>query len=330
MLKTEIASLMNESGRMFNWATKVDKNLNMTSEDKEISQVVDAWAKSIGEKGIDTNNEIAEYIVKTVQPEVYDVPDEMLSAMFTRGSVGEFDDFQINTAPKNTLKAIDAAKGGNVDKSYLDFSNVKPTWKHKQVETEIRYSDLRRNGFKTIATMTTFAEESLKNQMFFDVLNAVDTLITSPSAQGFAAGGSAPTPVTMDALALYLMDRGSSPFVITLSKYAQAIARMTGQSTFMSDTMKDEYNRYGTVNFYNGIQIRTISGAHKTSQDQLLIPDLRIFGIASPIGELDMRGSLRVYETMDNNKEVVDIKITGFEFGYALNRLDKIAKVVMV
>jgi hypothetical protein len=133
----------------------------------------------------------------------------------------------------------------------------------------------------------------------------------------------------MDNLALYLIDRGENPFTVSLSKYAQSIAKMAGYTTYMSDTMKDDFNRYGLVKFYNGVRIGAISGAKKTGDDQLLITDKRIFGIAGKIGELDMRGSLRVYETMDNNREVVALKITGFEFGYAISKIEKAAKVTM-
>ena len=81
---------------------------------------------------------------------------------------------------------------------------------------------------------------------------------------------------------------------------------------------------------YGGVDIRTISGAQQTGDGKLLIPDLRIFGFAGQIGNLDMRGALRVYETFDNNKEVIELKITGFSYGYSIHQLDKICKILMV
>ena len=328
MLKNEIASLMNESGRMFQWATAVDKQLNLTAEDKEISAVVDAWAKSIGEKGVDSNNEIAEYMVKTIQPEVYDVPDALLSQMFDRGTVGEFDDFQSTIAPYNTLVAREAGNAGTVDKSYINWTVVKPTWKQFQVETELRYSDLRKNGFKTIATMTTFAEEALKNKMFYTVFAIIDAAITGGD-QAIVSGASMPTVTAMDEMSLYLLDRGSNPMTISLSKYAQAIAKMSGRTSFMSQEMLNSYNRYGLVDFYNGVKIATISGAHKTGDGQQLITDKRIYGIADKIGTLDMRGDLRVYETMDNKRETVELKLAGFQFGVSIDNITKVAKITM-
>lgn len=328
MLRNEIASIMDKDGRMFEWATKVDKNLNLTSEDKEISEVVDAWAKQIGEKGADPNLELSEYIVRTVNPQIYDVPDELLDSMFDRGSIGEFDDYQLNETPRNTLIVHDATVGGTVDKSYIDVKAIKPTWKFKQVETELKYSDLRRNGYKTIATLTTFAEEALKNKMFFDIFNAVDTAITGGD-QLIEAAAANPTQTAMDSLALYLIDRGDNPFTVSLSKYAQAIAKMEGYTTYMSDNMKEDFNKYGLVKFFQGVRIGAISGAYKTGDGQLLLPDKRIFGIAGKIGTLDMRGDIRALETMDNKREVVELKLTGFQFGYAINDIEKVAKITL-
>ena len=328
MLKTEIASLMNENRKMFQWATAVDKNMNLSAEDKEISTVVDAWAKVIGEKGRDSNNEIAEYIIKTVQPEVYDVPDELLSQLFNRGSIGEFDNYQINYLPKNTLKSYEAARAGNVDKSYIDWTQITPTKKFLQIETELKYSDLRRNGYKTIANMTTFAEEEFKRKMFYLVFAIVDAAITGGD-QAIVAGASNPTVVAMDALSLYLGDRGNNPMTVSLSKYAQAIAKMSGYSSYMSDNMKDEYNKYGLVKFYNGVKIGAISGAHKTGDDQLLITDKRIYGFADKIGDMDIVGNMRVYETEDNKNEKIELKLTGVEFALAISDITKVCKITM-
>ena len=329
MLHTEIASLMNEKSRMFDWAQKIEAKMNLSAEDKEISQVVDAWAKKIGDTGSDSNNEISQYIIKTVSPEVYDVPDTLLDAMFDRGSIGEFDDEKINTTAKNTLVTYDAAKGGNVNKSYIDITPTTFTWKHKQVETEISYTDLRRNGFKTVANLTVFAKEALQNKMFFDIFNAVDTVLAGGD-QLINVAGTVPTVAAMDELALYIIDRGENPFTVSLSKYAQAIAKMSGYATFMSENMKEEYNRYGLTKFYGGCLIGSISGAKKTGDDLQLLPDKRVFGIAGKIGYLDMKGDLRVYETPDNNKEKMNLKITGFEFGYSIHRPEKMAKIVLI
>lgn len=47
MLKTEIAELMNKDGQMFDIAQKITYNRNLSAEEKEVSDVCDAWVKEI-------------------------------------------------------------------------------------------------------------------------------------------------------------------------------------------------------------------------------------------------------------------------------------------
>lgn len=77
------------------------------------------------------------------------------------------------------------------------------------------------------------------------------------------AGGKVPTQAAVDSFNLYLLDRDPSAVAICLSKYAQALGRMEGRSQYMSDAMKDEFNRYGLVNFIDGVRIASISSARK-------------------------------------------------------------------
>jgi hypothetical protein len=42
-----------------------------------------------------------------------------------------------------------------------------------------------------------------------------------------------------------------------------------------------------------------------------------------------MRGQLRVYQTPNNAKEVIDLKFTGFDFVYAVDHLEKVSKIVV-
>lgn len=328
-VKVEVAELMEKDGLLYDISEKVTYKQNLNTEEKEVAEVVDAWAKEIGNTGKDYEHEIAAYIQRVIAPEVYDKPDELLSLMFNRGTVGEFDDVRVVETPKNTLRAYNAAKGGNVRKSYIDSRAFTPTWKHKQVESSITYADLRRNGFKSIATLTTYANEAFKNAMIADVFNALDAGITGQD-QIFAVTGAAPTAATLNQLALYVIDQaddGDTPFMFSLNKYAQGIANISGYTSFMSDAMKDEFNRYGLIREYAGVLIAGFSGAKKAADGATLVPDKRIFGVAGKIGDLDMRGELRVYETMDNNQEKVDLKLTGFEFGTVIYKPEKVGKV---
>ncbi len=329
--KIEIAELMEKNGTMYDWAEKVNRGASLTAEENEISQVVDAWAKEIGTKGKDNDNEIAEFIIKTITDPVYNKPDALIEKMFEMDSIGEFDDYVINKTPKNTLVAYESAKGGNVYKSYIDTSALTPTWKHAQVETEISYTQLRRGGFKSIANMAVFAKEALDNKKIKDVFSALDTAIAGGEQVFDVTGGeSALTKTVLDKLSLYVLDHladGDTGIMFGLNKYAQAIANMSGYTSYMSSTMKDDYNRYGLVKEYGGCLIGGFSGARKAADGELLIPDRRIFGISGIIGTLCDRGELRVYETLDNNKERVSLKFTGYEYGIKITNPENVAKI---
>lgn len=329
MLNTEVASIMKEDGKVYKTAEKSKYNLALSSEEKEIASTLDAWAKDIGARGVDANNEIASLVTKTVQTELYNAPDELLDELFDRGSVGEFDDTEVMATPKNTLIAYDAAKGGNVDRSWIDVNFMKPAWKNKQIETDLHFVDLRRNGFKSISTLLTYATEALKNALFADVFSGVDAAITGGD-QVFAVTGSTPTMEAMDKLTNYLSDQNaSSTNIVALSKYIQAIGRMTGAHEYMSEAMKDEFNRYGRLKDYGGATLSAIPTAKKLANGELAIPDKRIFGIAGKIGELDMKGDVHTYETMDYNSEMVHILVKDFTFGYAITNIENVAKITL-
>ena len=78
---------------------------------------------------------------------------------------------------KNTLVALRAAKGGVVDRSWLDFSGLKGTWKNRQVETDLSYVDLRKNGFQIYANLTVFMKEACQEALFYDVFSQIDAAI---------------------------------------------------------------------------------------------------------------------------------------------------------
>lgn len=267
-ITSEIKDIMSKEGVLFDVAEKVEYKRQLNAEEKEIAEISDQWAKEIGKTAKDPECTIAEFINRTVNEEVYNAPDELLDQIFDRGSIGEFDDVEGHKDPKNTLVAHEAAKGGTVDRSYIDISVLKPTWKNRQVETDLSYVDLRRNGFKSIATLATFMKEACQNALFFDALSMADNAVTG-GEQVIAVSGATPTLEAMDKMSLYLNDRGSDNVIITLNKYAQAIRRMSNFSQYMSDAMKDDFNRYGLVKTYDGIAIAGISGAKKTGTGSL-------------------------------------------------------------
>ena len=327
-LKIEVSELMQKPGVMYDVAEKVEYKRNLTSEEKEIYEISDAWCKEIGKTGCDEKKEIAAFVNKVVNEEIYNAPDELLDSMFDRDSIGEFDDEEFTKTPLNTLEAHEAAKGGTVDRSWIDFTAIKPIVRNRQIETDLSYVDLRKNGFKSVATLTTFAKEALHNVLFYDVFSMIDNAIVG-GEQLVTAGGNVPTQAAVDAFNLYLLDRDPSAVAVCLSKYAQALGRMDGRSQYMSDAMKDEFNRYGLVNFIDGVRIASISGAKKTGKGQLMLPDLRIFGVAGKIGGLDMKGELHTYEDLDNSNEKVIIRVKDFTYSVGITNIENCNKMVL-
>lgn len=328
ILTSEMQDVMTKKHVLFDVAEKVEYKRDLTAEEKEVAEISDAWAREIGETGKDPECQVAAYIKKTVQEEVYDAPDELLDQIWERGTVGEFDDAEYDKTPKNTLVAHEAAKGGVVDRSWIDMSAIYPVWKNRQVETDLSYADLRKNGFKAIANLTVFMKEACQNVMFYDMLSQMDNAIVGGEAK-IDVTGSAPTLDAMDSLALYLNDRSDDSVIVSLTKYAQAIRRMSGFAQYMSNDMKNEFNRYGLAKTYDGIGIAAISGARRQGNGNLLIPDKKIFGIAGKVGNLDMKGDIHVFQDMNNQSEQVHLMLKDFTYGFAITKIENCAKIVL-
>lgn len=328
ILTSEVKDLMSKKHVLFDVAERIEYKRDLNAEQKDAAEVMDAWAKDIGETGKDPDCQVAAYIKRTVQDEVYNAPDELLDQLFERGSVGEFDDVEYNKDPKNTLVSHEAAKGGVVDRSWIDLSAIKPVWKNRQIETDLSYVDLRKNGFKSIANLTVFMKEACQNALFYDMLSQVDEAIVGGEAK-IDVTGKVPTLEDMDALSLYLNDRSDDSVIVCLTKYAQAIRRMDGFAQYMSSEMKNEFNRYGLVKTYDSIPVAAISGAKRQGNGSLLIPDKRIFGIAGKIGNLDMKGDIHVFQDMNNQKEQIHVMLKDFTYGLSINKIENCAKMVM-
>lgn len=327
-IKSEIDELMQKDGVLFEVAEKVEYKRELNAEEKEIAEISDHWAREIGKTGKDPDCTIAEFVTKTVNEELYNAPDELLDQIFQRGTVGEFDDYEGHKDPKNTLVAHKAAKGGTVDRSYIDVSVLKPTWTNRQIETDLSYVDMRRNGFKSVATLTTFMKEACQNALYYDALALADEAITG-GEQLIAVDGTMPTLEAMDKMSLYLNERGSDNVIITLMKYAQAIRRMPNFAQYLSNVQKDEFNRYGLVKTYDGIGIAAISSAKKTGLGTMMIPDKRIYGISGTIGNLDMKGEIHTLQDMNNQNETVHLMLKDFTYGFMLTNIENFVKMTL-
>lgn len=154
--------------------------------------------------------------------------------------------------------------------------------------------------------------------MFADIFSTIDAGITSGD-NFINASGTKPISTEMDAMALYINDRtDTSGVIVALSKYIQAASKFTG---FVSNEIVNEVHRTGRLGVYDSVSLVPISSAKKLGNGDLLIPDARMFGVCGKIGVLNMKGEVKVYQDMDNNKEVVHLMFKDFTYGYAFNAI---------
>lgn len=330
MIKTEIAELI-KGISMYELAEKtLNDSLSLTDTEKTVISDLDAHFKEIGRKGFDEKHEISAFIQKVINEEIYNAPDELLDLMFDRSTIGEMDDFVSTTDPKNTLVAYEAAKGGNVDRSFLDTSVLTPVWKNFQIETDISYADVAKNGWKQIALLTDYAVSAFKNKMFKLIFDMIDAGITNGSPNYITETSTAVTQTSMDAAALYIQDvagYGTGTFVAR-SKYIQQASKF---ANFTSSEIVNEVHRTGKAGVYDGVGMTPISGTKKLGDGSNLIMDKRVFGIAGKIGTLNMKGDINVYQDSDNNKEKFHLLFKNFTFGVAFNKdtLENVCKIAI-
>lgn len=324
-----VAELLQDTN-MYELACKtVRSGFALSEAETDVKQKLDAYFKEVGRRGVDPNHEVAAFVQKVVNEEMYNAPDELLDYLFDQGTEGEYDAYEAVTTPKNTLIAHEAAYGGNVERSFLDISVLKPSYQNLQIETDISFADLERDGWKTVALVTEYAVAAFKNAMFKNIFSVVDAAIADGAENYITAGGATPTQAVADAVALYLQDRADGEGVmVARSKYVQAISKLNG---FVSDDMINEVHRTGRLGVYDGCSLVPISSAKKMGDGTGLIMDKRIFGIAGKIGTLNMKGEIKVYQVEDVNKEKIHLLFKHFTYGYAFNKdtLDNVVKVVL-
>lgn len=330
-MNKELSEIMSNEGRMVEWASNVVYTKNyedLSSEDKEISTLWDNWAKEVGKTGFDRDHEISQLIRRAITPETVEAPSELIDAMFDQGSIGEFDDVYAEVAPKNTIEVYDAVAGGNVYRSFVDFTNVTPKWFNLQAETDISLRDMRRGGYKTVANMVNYINEALEMNKVMRIVNLIDSTLTA--GDGFInESGNNVTETSMDALTLYLADMslGDTPQVFALNKYIQTIAGFDKAATYATDNVKNMFWTRGLLTQYGGAVLNGFSGQRKLANGDLIIPDKKVFGVAGKIGQLTTRGETQVYQETDINSEKIHIKVGGYSFGVLVTAPEMIGKI---
>lgn len=333
-MNKELSEIMSTDGRMVEWANAVTYTKNykdLSPEDQEISAVMDNWAKEVGRTGFDRDHEISQLVRRAITPETVEAPSALLEAMFDQDSIGEFDDVYAEVAPKNTIQVYDAVQGGNVYRSFVDFTNIKPQWFNLQAETDISLRDMRKGGYKTVANMVNYINEALELNKIVRVINLVDNTIVSGNAGYINEAGANVTETSVDALVLYLADMslGDTPQIFALNKYIQTIAGFDKANTYANDAVKGQFWNDGFLRQYAGAVLNGFSGQRKLANGDFIIPDKKVFGVAGKIGQLTTRGETQVYQETDINAEKIHIKVGGYSFGVMLTAPEMIGKIVI-
>lgn len=329
-MNMDFASILERPGFINDWARKVQYNVELSADEKEMNKAADAFWKEVASTG-DQNKEIAALLRRAITLDTVEPAGELLSRLFNEGTVGEFDDVSYEIQPKNTLHAHDAIIGGNVDASYIDHKLLTPTWKPLQIETYISLQDLRKGGYRNVANLVNFAREAFELKRVGYVLAALSAAITNGNANYIAEAGANPTDTSMSSLSLYLNDvsDGSAPVAFALSKYIQAVGNLTNTNTNKTDVQKGLWNTTGFVKEYAGVELMPYSGQKKLADGTTIVPDKTIFGAAGKIGNIDMRGELVVLQDTDINKQKLHLILSNFVFGWAFTDLSKAAKIVI-
>lgn len=333
-ISEKLISAMEEKGRMVGWAKNVvasskDRNLVLSQEDMDISEEVNKYIKKMDKVGsTNAREQIASLINVIVEDEVYNAPSEILDQIFSTASYGEFDKVQVTKSIKNTLIAYESqARTGNVPKSYLDFSKGNVSEKHLQIETEIKMSDLRRQGAVGVAQYALFAVEQFENKKFAIVMDLIDGLVAGGENYFKSVGGL--TVSALNDFTGYLYENISEgvPEAVGLASMIHKIYSLTGIENKMSDIMKDELNDMSLLKRYNGTALVPIKDGKKMGDGSKLLPKNKLYGIAGIIGSMYTKGDLRVLSSEDINAEKIHLKFTGVEFGVCITDVEKIAKL---
>lgn len=330
-MTTEFASRLEQPGYIADWARKVVYNCELSAADMDMNTAADEFWREVGRNGYDPNHELSALITQALTPEVVTAPGEILSRMFTEGNIGEFDDKYVEVMPKNTLRAHEATIGGNVDASFIDHNVLNPTWTSLQIETYIPLQEIRRGGYKSVATYVNFAREAFEQKRVSSVMNAVSTAITNGAANYINEAGTTPSDASMLALALYLLDVGSGdvPFAFGLNKYIQAISNLDKADKNKTDVEKSMWFNSGLLAKYSGVDLIGFSGRKLLADNTTIVPNNTLIGVAGKVGTLDMKGDLRVMQETDINKEHIHLKMGGYTFGYVITDITKAAKMVI-
>lgn len=276
-----------ENGEALTWAKNVYSGVALSEEEKAFSAAMnDVVSRAWKYGSTQAKEEIAEVVLKIIEPEIFAAPNELLNEMFTFNSHGEFDKAEVRGSYKNTLVAHEtAARTGNADKSYIDFTVGNVVEKHLQIETEIPMSNLRRDGALGVATLAVFALQEFEAKRFALIMNYIDTLLTG--GDNVVEYSGAITKSAVDEFTGYLCDNcfEGIPSAIGLSTTMRAVCKVTGMENWYSEAMKDKVNVSTILDIYNGTNLAQVKAGKKMGNGETLLPADLVIGFAGKIGK---------------------------------------------
>lgn len=320
-------------GRAYKWAENVYKKVELSEDEKAFSEVINGMTAKMYKYGnTQAKDEISELVTRIIEPEVYGYPVEILDNIFNEGdNLGEFDMMRVKKSPRNTLIARQSApRTGNVDMSYIDFSEGQVAEFHLQIETELAMSDLRRDGAMGIATLAMYAVEEFNRTKFKMLLDYADKLVANGGANYFGVTGTM-TKTAVDNFTGYLYDNnteGGVPEVVGLSNKAREFCKAFGVD-FLSDTSKDLMLKTALLQEVGGCKLVPVLAGKKTGDGSQLLANDRLFGFCGKVGEMYTKGEMRSMTDFDNKGEKIHLKFTGVQFGICITKPEKIAKLVI-
>lgn len=334
-MNVDLASALEQNGRVAQWAEAVKFNgMNLSADDKVISEAMDAYIReTIGKTGADPQHELSALISRSITPEVVEGPSELIDTLFDNGgSVGEFDDVRWEIEPKNTIQVYDSIAGGNVNRSYVDFTYMKGHRCELQAETEISLQEVRRGGYRSVATLIQFIRDALDQKKLAKIMEVIDGTVVEGGANFIRESEAVPTEAAMDQLALYLMDVATGDgdlMAFGQNRYLQPVVGYDKAVKYATEDDKNFFNQHGLRAMYSGLKLQGYSGLKKMADGNLVMPNGVVFGTAGKIGEMATRGETRVYQETDINSEKIHIKVNGYAFDFVIKDPTKIGKIVL-
>lgn len=261
---------------------------------------------------------LAQYIERVVNEAIYETPDALLEELFDFKTV-DGDNMGGLTAqsPANTLQSYEANPGGNVPRSFVNLAKPASVTKILQIETDISFDDIKRNGWKSVAMLTDYATASFRNRMLADTFAQIDAGIAS--GDNFIAGSGAYASAEEMAELATFASQYDQGLIIARKKYVTN-ARMLPSTQYIKASESE----------YAGVPLR-FDAPPQNSKGQFMLPDKRMFAIAGKLGALDLRDKIDAYSVMDYNKQHIHLLFKNFTYRYAFYdaSFGNVAKLVL-